>query len=275
MTLYDAIRHATDFVTRVLLTRTQRTGQAIRTGRGARTMVGAALVSALTMTQTTAMANVTVSPIASVISSGQQQVSIIRITSQSTQAQYVDVSVRRIVAPATPDEHEVAVNIEQGDGLVASPAKFVLAAGATRLVRVVALGRPQVEAAYRVYFRPATAPDDTPARPTQGAFENDVNVSFVWGALVRVEPAKRAPGLASTEDNTALRNIGNVRAHVLAMGRCTGDAEHTCQWHDIGRSIYPGMTQPIPDALRDAQVRIRYRVDGVTNEQVMDLPRAP
>ncbi|AKC71901.1 hypothetical protein MB84_24280 [Pandoraea oxalativorans] len=229
----------------------------------------------LTTMPTTAIANVTVSPIASVIASGQQQVGVIRITSQSTQAQYVDVSVRRIVEPATLTEHEVAVNIEQGDGLVASPAKFVLAAGATRLVRVVALGRPSVEAAYRVYFRPATAPDDAPATPAPGEFEHDVNVNFVWGALVRVEPAKRVPGLAATEDNTGLRNTGNVRAHVLAMGRCTGAAENTCQWHDVGRSVYPGMTHPIPDALRDAQVRIRYRVDGVTSEQVMDLPRAP
>ncbi|VVE11456.1 hypothetical protein PAQ31011_02672 [Pandoraea aquatica] len=248
-----------------------------------RCSAGAALIAAFALALSASMpvhANVTISPIASVITGvagGKGQVSVIRVTSQSPQTQYVDVSVKRIVDPATDAEHEVPVSLLEGTGLVASPAKFVLAGGATRLVRVVSLGRPTVETAYRVYFRPVAAPEGV--RDADAASDSDlthdVQVSFVWGALVRVAPEKAAPGLARSEDNLSVRNTGNVRAHVRAIGRCEGEAGRECDWLDVGRSVYPGQTQPIPDALRHAPVRIQYLVDGEADAQVVDLPLAP
>ncbi|APD11385.1 hypothetical protein UC34_19525 [Pandoraea vervacti] len=247
----------------------------------------AIVAGALAWAPALASANVSISPIASVIAGDQPPVSVIRITSQSPHAQYVDVSVRRIVDPATDAEHEVSVEFAPhgqpqasgglGNALVASPAKFVLAAGATRLVRVVALGRPQTEVAYRVYFRPVIAPVQGQPKDAQDAISPDVNVNFVWGALVRVEPQRALPGLARTPigDADRLKNTGNVRAHVTSMGRCDGDAEHACEWHEIGRSVYPGLTYPIPEALRNLPVRVRYRVDGAVDEQVVDLTPTP
>ncbi|ODP33911.1 hypothetical protein A9762_16540 [Pandoraea sp. ISTKB] len=232
-------------------------------------------VAALASMSAPAMANVTISPIASVIAGERSTSGVIRVTSQSPQTQYVEVTVKRIVAPATEGEHEVPVSLSEGDGLVVSPAKFVLAGGATRQIRVVPLGRPDIETAYRVYFRPAATPD--PAQDASGPtdFDPDVQVSFVWGALVRVAPQRPSPRLARSRDNGLIENTGNVRAHVSAVGRCTGEADTTCTWEDIGRSVYPGQTQALPGTLRDATVRIRYLVDGTTQAQVLNLPVVP
>lgn len=220
-------------------------------------------------------ANVTVSPIASVIASDQPQVSVIRVTSQSPSTQYVDVSVRRLVDPATDTEDEVPVSIADGDGLIASPAKFVLAGGATRLVRVVALARPEQESVYRVYFRPTTASEDAPMSDTPDAFVPDLQVSFVWGALVRVAPKHPRFGLARTDDNVSLKNTGNVRIQVNAVAHCTGATDDTCEWQDIGRSVYPGMVLAMPETMHALSARVRYRVDGAKGIQVVDLPLAP
>ena len=220
-------------------------------------------------------ANVSVSPIASVIGGEQPPVSVIRVASQSPHTQYVEVSVRRLVDPATETEDEVPVDIADGDGLIASPARFVLAGGATRLVRVVALSRPAQETVYRVYFRPISAAEDTPVDDAPGEFTPDLQVSFVWGALVRVAPARAASGIARTEDNARLKNTGNVRLQVDAVGHCTGATDATCQWHDVARSVYPGLTHALPDTLRALPARVRYRVDGVNDPQVVDLPLVP
>ncbi|VVE64488.1 hypothetical protein PAN31117_01600 [Pandoraea anapnoica] len=252
--------------------------QAIGIWRGGRHLVGAALISVLALAVPVSMpahANVTISPIASVIAGERAQVSVIRVTSQSPQTQYVDVSVKHIVDPATDAEHEIPVSLAQGAGLVASPAKFVLAGGASRLVRVVSLGRPEIETAYRVYFRPVAAPDDAHAQSSLTDFDPDVHVNFVWGALVRVAPKTPTPELRRTEDNRGLRNTGNVRAHVRAVGHCTGDADNTCDWLDVGRSVYPGQTQAFPDTLHRLPVRIKYLLDGYADAQVMHLPLVP
>ncbi|VVD95576.1 fimbrial protein TcfA [Pandoraea anhela] len=238
-------------------------------------MAAALLASTWLSMSAPATANVTISPIASAISGDRSQVSVIRITSQSPQTQYVEVTVKRIVDPATDGEHEVPVSLERGDGLVASPAKFVLAGGATRQVRVVSLGRPAVETAYRVYFRPVSATGAAQDTSNQTDFDSDVQVSFVWGALVRVAPQNPSPQLARSDDNRSLKNIGNVRAHVRAVGRCTSDDDDSCEWQEVGRSVYPGQTHALPDTLHNAQVRIRYLVDSQTGAQVMDLPLAP
>ena len=265
------------------ISRAKHTWLASHTARIGRTATAMRVsLATLSMVSTQAIANVTISPIASVISADQPQVSVIRVTSQSPQTQYVDVSVRRIVDPASESEQEVPVSLVDGAGLVASPAKFVLAGGTTRLVRVVSLGRPDIETAYRVYFRPVASRGDVDQDGGAGgnsgdsgdssSIEPDVHVSFVWGALVRVAPANASVGLARSDDNLHVKNTGNVRVHVREMGVCAAGAQNTCDWRQVGRSVYPGQSQRIPDGLGTASVRVKYLVDGESQPQVKDLP---
>ena len=219
-------------------------------------------------------ANVTVSPIASVIAGTGQPVSIIRVTSQSPSTQYVEVTVRKVIDPATPAEHETPVSALDG-GLVASPGKFVLSGGATRQVRVVALGRPEKETVYRVYIRPVGGIEDAPPADAQDNIATDVQVSFVWGALVRVQPARAVVALARTRDNAGVQNIGNVRAHVLAMGQCAGISNDACQWQAVGQSVYPGLRVAIPEPMRAHAMRVKYRVDSEREDRVADLSVLP
>ncbi|MGC7411272.1 fimbrial protein [Pandoraea pneumonica] len=221
-----------------------------------------------------AWANVTVSPIASVIAGTGQPVSIIRVTSQSALTQYVEVTVRKVIDPATPAEHETPVSALDG-GLVASPGKFVLSGGATRQVRVVALGRPERETVYRVYIRPVGAIEDATPAAAQDNIVTDVQVSFVWGALVRVQPARAVAALARTADNAGVANIGNVRAHVLAIGLCAAESNDTCQWQSIGQSVYPGLRLAIPESMRAYATRIQYRVDSEREDRFADLGVSP
>lgn len=215
----------------------------------------------LMVASTVCQANLTVYPITKDIGVGQEATTL-QVFSKSPQTQYVRVSVRRILNPATPQEKETAPGSQQG--LVASPEMFVLPAGATRTVRLISLVSPQEEEAWRVYFEPVASPDD---ELKDGAQNVQVNVNLVWGVLIRLLPGVARPQLARSADGTQLLNRGNVRLGIMRVGRCTP----ACRWQQIDRSIYPGGTYSLPAGMTGGAVRVEYRT-GTAAPVMADLP---
>lgn len=219
----------------------------------------ACLISLSLMLAAPAQANLTVHPMrASVDAKRSTQ---IRIYSQSTQPQYIQASLRRIVDPAGAQEHEVEVEPSEA-AIAITPGKFALAGGGNRLIRVIPLQPVEAETAYRVYFEGVRGPDDTPVGSEDGA-QASVGVNLVWGALVNVLPVE---GSARPRvQGNALHNDGTLRLGITSIADCEGSR---CTAHDVSRSLYPGSTLPLPFAVAPGHtVQLRYRLTRDGNRE--------
>ncbi len=219
-----------------------------------------------------ANANITVEPMSSVISVANDGVGQLRIASKSKAIQYLRLTVKRVEAPATPQERDVDTNPADGSGLIASPQRIVLPGGAKRVVRLAVLETPKVETLYRVFVEPVAAPADKgDAVAVQGAsgVTSKVSVTLVWGALVRVEPEAPAPSLALDASHERIVNAGNVRVPIARVGRCGSAKGSDCQWFDIGTSVYPGQTMDLPKMQGEGRfIRVKCKLDGKTESEV-------
>ncbi|MGE6334544.1 pilus assembly protein [Stenotrophomonas sp. NPDC077659] len=204
-----------------------------------------------------AHANLTVHPMRTSVDS--KKAAQIRIYSQSTQPQYVQASIKRIVDPAGPDEREV--DVESSEAAIAvTPGKFALAGGGNRLIRVIPLQPVEKETAYRVYFEGVRGPDTVELAGEGERAQANVGVSLVWGALVNVLPAQ--PEMAVRVEGNRLRNTGTVRVGITSIADCVGAR---CTAHDLSRSLYPGNSVELPfpvQAGHTLQLRYRLTRDG-------------
>lgn len=199
-----------------------------------------------------AKANLTVHPMRTSVDA--KRGTQIRVYSQSTQPQYIQASLRRIVDPAGAQESEVEV--EPGDAAIAvTPGKFALSGGGNRLIRVIPLQPVERETAYRVYFEGVAGPEASSAEVKEQA-EAKVGVNLVWGALVNVLPHDGTV-LPRVQGNT-LRNDGTLRLGITSIADCVGNR---CTAHDVSKSLYPGSTLELPFAIEAGHtVQLRYRL---------------
>lgn len=199
-----------------------------------------------------AQANLTVHPMRTWVDN--KRGAQIRVYSQSTQPQYVQLSIRRIIDPA--DAHEQEVEVEPGEAALAiTPGKFALAGGGNRLIRVIPLQPVQQETAYRVYFEGVRGPEDAVVEVADGA-QASVGVNLVWGALVNVLPADGTVDVRVQDGQ--LRNTGTLRLGLTSIADCDGSR---CTAHDVSRSLYPGNALPLPFAVQPGHtVQLRYRL---------------
>ena len=200
-----------------------------------------------------AQANLTIHPMRASVDG--KRATQIRIYSQSTQPQYIQATLRRIVDPAGAEESEV--DIEPSEAAIAiTPGKFALAGGGNRLIRVIPLQPVLQETAYRVYFEGVRGPDSTERGGEGDRAQANVGVSLVWGALVNVLPAE-AKMRVQVEGNR-LRNTGAVRVGITSIADCDGPR---CTAHDVSRSLYPGSALELPFAITPGHtLQLRYRL---------------
>ncbi|KAG1435778.1 hypothetical protein G6F57_020965 [Rhizopus arrhizus] len=116
----------------------------------------------------------------------------IRVYSQSTQPQYVQVALRRIDNPASENEREVVVEPHEA-AISITPGKFALSGGGNRLIRLIPLQRVEKEPAYRIDFEGVRGPEEI-EHEGEGESQANVGVSLVWGALVNVVPTEGERG---------------------------------------------------------------------------------
>ncbi|PKH70478.1 pilus assembly protein [Stenotrophomonas sp. Betaine-02u-21] len=225
------------------------------------------LALALFLSTPAAHANLTIHPMRASVEPG--KATVFRVYSQSTQAQFVQASLRHIVDPAGDAEHEADVAPSQA-AIALTPYRFALAGGGNRLIRIIPLQPVQQETAYRVYFEGVRAPDEEAVdAPTDGA-QASIGVSLVWGALVNVLPAD---GRVQVElRGRTLHNIGTLRMGITSVVGCS--AAGACATHEVSRSLYPGASLQLPAGLEvGSTLQLRYRLTGDGyREHLLTLP---
>ena len=216
-----------------------------------------------------ALASLTVYPMAVSVGGKNNAPGQILVTSTSDQTQYIQVTVKRIVDPATDRETEEDVTSWDGKSLVVSPMKFALPGGSSRSVRVISMLAQEQEGAYRVYFEGVAAPTDDPVVTAGAGIGTEVKVNLMWGVLVRLRPQQSVPRLERRQGE--LLNTGNARIGVVAAGTCQTNEDASCAWHDINRSVYPGSGYPLPEDLGTLPVRVKFQIDGTDTIQIQDF----
>jgi hypothetical protein len=226
------------------------------------------LALALLLLAPPAQANLTIHPMRTSVSPGKP--AVFRVYSQSTQAQFVQASLRHIVDPAGDGEHEVDAGPGQA-AIALTPSRFALAGGGNRLIRIIPLQAVQHETAYRVYFEGVRAPDDEAVDAPTDKAQATIGVSLVWGALVNVLPAD---GRVQVElRGRTLHNVGTLRVGITSVAECS--AAGACTTHDVSRSVYPGASLQLPAGLKaGSTLQLRYRLtrDGYREHLLMLAP---
>lgn len=213
-------------------------------------------------------ANLDVHPMRVHVDAG--RTSNIRVHAQSPRTQYIRATVRRVVAPATDEEHEVDASTGDASAIAVTPGMFALAGGGSRLVRLIALAPVTEETAFRVYFegvRGAEAGTDAEVMETASA---TIGVSLVWGVLVNVLPADGQVDMQLA--GADLVNRGTLRLGIRRIEHCLATA---CSTHDIERSVYPGAALALPfQPTAGSRLRVDYRLsrDGYREHQQTLLP---
>lgn len=217
-----------------------------------------------------AFAAITVYPMS--VKMNPQGVGQIKVISGSNQTEYVKATIKKISNPGTTQEKEI--DIAQGDSknVVITPEKFALAAGTTRITRLVNMQTAATEQVYRVYFSPISSLDNEQA-PDTTTVNNKVGVNISWGALVFVPPLKPEINFTYDAQQRRINNTGTIHMELSRIGLCPAqNSDAGCKWTPITRKIYPQQSFTLPTTIPAAShgvVKVEYRnwVDKSTTQK--------
>ncbi|WP_053141191.1 fimbrial protein [Erwinia billingiae] len=222
-----------------------------------------------------ALANMSVYPMEVTLNS--QGAAQVQTLSQSGEAQFIKVSIKRIDRPATQFEKETLIEDAVSRSLIATPDKFALASGSQRIIRLISLQPPEKETAWRVYFEAVGAPEELKDNTGQeNKISNQLGINLVWGVLVHIPPQHAVLSLIPLSSGE-VKNNGTVRIAIREVAFCLQkNSSSSCQWKQEHATIYPDETLRFkawtPDEIKAAQeTRIKY-VDQKTrsmNEYVL------
>lgn len=215
-----------------------------------------ALIISMLLSFTTS-ANMTVYPM--VVSLNDKGEGSVRLLSRTNEVQFIKTKVLKITNPGTPEEKEVDINSNKGDGLVVMPPKLAIPGGSSKLVRFVAMNIPEKEEIYRVMFQAVPTIDDDLSKGTK-AISTDVSVNLVWGILVSVPPAQPKIDIALSADHQHLQNNGTQRIKITEIGLCkqTGN-DKKCDWKKDNRNIFPEKQYSLPETKGYVRLVIKYK----------------
>lgn len=218
-----------------------------------------------------AIGNMTVYPMElNIDSAGAAQ---INVTSKSDDIQFIKVSQKKILSPGTPEENEVDIQAWKDGGIVTTPAKFVLAAGTNRKVRLVSLMAPEKETTWRVYFEGVKQPENfTPGAEPKSQAMAQLGVNIVWGALVHLAPKSPVISLSISQQSGELVNSGTLRVPMREIGIC--QSANQCRWVKEESTIYPDTRRKLKTLKMEpgATYKIRYFNWLKKAAEVADVP---
>lgn len=198
----------------------------------------------------------------------------IQVMTNSNETEFVKTTIKKINNPGTSTENETMVSQSSGDTLIVTPAKFGLAPGTTRVIRLVNMQQPQSEVAYRVYFEGIAGLND---ENTQGASTNkaSLGVNMIWGVLVNVPPAQPRIDFTLNPLSRQVTNTGNIHLKITSIGLCPQSNTDTgCQWSkEVKKSIYPNQQAILDPSLFKGNhysvVKVKYLnwVDKTSGEK--------
>jgi P pilus assembly chaperone PapD len=188
-----------------------------------------------------AWANMSVYPME--VTLNNQGAAQVQTLSQSGEAQFIRVSIKRIERPATPFEKEILVEDAVSPSLIATPDKFALASGSQRIIRLISLQPPEKETAWRVYFEAVAAPNELKDKSSQNNnISNQVGINLVWGVLVHIPPRNARLSLTQSASGE-VKNAGTVRVVIREVAVCSKQhSSSSCQWKKEHATVYPDET---------------------------------
>ncbi|MGB7802316.1 pilus assembly protein PapD [Buttiauxella sp.] len=207
-----------------------------------------------------AFASITVYPMS--VKMNPQGSGQIKTISSSKQTEYIKATIKKIDNPGTKQEKEI--DVAQGDSknLVITPEKFALAAGTTRITRLVNMQTPVMEQVYRVYFSPISSLDNEQA-PDTTSVNNKVGVNISWGALVFVPPLKPEINFTFDAQQRRINNTGTIHIELSRIGLCPDQNNDAgCKWTPITKKIYPQQSFTLPSSIPTGShgvIKVEYR----------------
>lgn len=218
-----------------------------------------------------ALANMSVYPMElNVDKSGAAQ---IKVASKTDDIQFIRVRQKKILNPGTPLEKEIDVASWKEGGVVVTPEKFALAAGAMRVFRLVSLAPPEKETTWRVYFEGVKQPDSIiPGKAESPAATARLGVNVIWGALIHLAPEKSVVSLTIDPLRGTLKNNGTLRVPLREIGVC--DADSSCRWIKEDATIYPDTERKLKTLTKVQGQKYKFRYFNWLNKSAeeADLP---
>ncbi|BDS24970.1 fimbrial protein [Enterobacter asburiae] len=180
------------------------------------------------------------------------------MASKSDDIQFIRVKQKKILNPGTPLEKEIDVPAWQEGGIVVTPEKFALSAGAMRVVRLVSLVPPSKESTWRIYFEGVNQPDSIALREQgHSAALAKIGVNIIWGALVHIAPAENHISLALDRTHGSLINKGTLRVPLKEIGIC--DEKDKCHWLKEEATIYPETERNLKSFSQPQGIKYKFR----------------
>jgi P pilus assembly chaperone PapD len=139
----------------------------------------------------------------------------ILVSNTSDEVAYVQVEPRVIQNPGKPDQESVTVADPRERGLLVSPERLKLPAGARQRVRFALLDRPSdQDRIYRVSIRPVVGDLESQ--------ETAVKVLVGYDVLVMARPQNADPNLTTrrADGQLMVRNSGNTNALLFRGEQC-------------------------------------------------------
>ncbi|EAN4330541.1 fimbrial protein [Salmonella enterica] len=199
-------------------------------------------------------ANMSVYPMS--VDMNDQGESSVRVISRTSDVQYIKTSILNITGIGTGQEKETEIKNGDPTAIVVMPPKFALPAGATKMVRLVAMEPVQEETTYRVKFEAVPQLDD-PLEGTKNT-KSQLTINLIWGVLVSVPPENPQLKMSLRADGK-ITNTGNQRLKILKIGLCKkSQPDKDCAWQDVGKNIYPRVSYAPKNILNYDRVVVQY-----------------
>lgn len=201
-------------------------------------------------------ANMSVYPMA--VDMNDQGEGSVRVISRTDDIQYIKTTILSISGRSTPQEKETEIKTGDPTSIVVMPPKFALPAGASKMVRIVAMEPVQEETTYRVKFEAVPQLDDPLEGTGAKTTTSQLTINLIWGVLVSVPPAN--PQLKmSLNSSSGIMNDGNQRFKILKVGLCKkSQTEKDCAWQDVDKNIYPHSSYMPKSILNYDRVVVQY-----------------
>ena len=146
---------------------------------------------------------------------GQPNRQDVEISNQGEDTLYVEVEPHEMIAPGTGEEGRTPIVDPRTAGLLVTPNKLILPPGATKVIRLVKMGRSEQERVYRIAAKPVTG-------GVEEATHSGLKIMVGYEILAIVYPDAPAPQLDVERQGQMLtvRNTGNTNVLMREGYQC-------------------------------------------------------
>lgn len=162
----------------------------------------------------------------------------IEIISQDKETQYISTETFVVTNPSAPDESRTSIGNPQESGLVITPKKMVLPAGARKMMRFLLLQEvPDQEKIYRIVVKPVIQGVEA---DKQQKMALKILVGYEALVIVRPKGAKIELSAERKGNSLTITNSGNTNANLQSGLQCD-ELGNDCQELSVTR-IYAGQS---------------------------------